>query len=255
MILYFSGTGNSEYAAKRIAAEIGDDTLNLFRKIRGRDYTPLDSERPWVVVTPTYGWRMPHIVSDWLAKTKLTGSKEIYFAMTCGGNIGNAGKYLKKLCADKGLQYRGCMQIVMPENYIAIFSAPAPEEAEKTIRAAQSAIDAAAAAIGKHQAIPETKVSGLGRLSSGVVNDLFYPLFVHAKKFRVTDACVSCGKCVKLCPTKNIKLKDGRPVWKDRCTHCMACICRCPAEAIEYGRHTEGKLRYVFPKDFEDNMR
>lgn len=255
MILYFSGTGNSEYAAKRIAAAVGDNTLNLFRKLRGRDYTPLDSDRPWVVVTPTYAWRIPRMVSEWLTKTKLTGSKEIYFVMTCGGSIGNAGKYLKKLCADKGLQYRGCMQVVMPENYIAMFPTPTREEAEKTIRAAQGAIDAAAEAVRKRRTIPEKKISGVDRLSSGVVNDLFYPLFVHAKKFRVTDACISCGKCVKQCPTKNIRLEDGRPVWKNRCTHCMACICRCPAEAIEYGRHSEGLPRYVFPGDFEDNAR
>ena len=34
MILYFSGTGNSEYAAKRIGKEIGDEVLNLFEKIK-----------------------------------------------------------------------------------------------------------------------------------------------------------------------------------------------------------------------------
>ena len=34
MILYFSGTGNSEYAAKRIGKEIEDEVTNLFEKIR-----------------------------------------------------------------------------------------------------------------------------------------------------------------------------------------------------------------------------
>ena len=32
------------------------------------------------------------------------------------------------------------------------------------------------------------------------MNALFYPLFIHAKKFYVTDACVSCGKCAEVCP-------------------------------------------------------
>lgn len=34
MILYFSGTGNSEYAAKRIGRELDDKVLNLVEKIR-----------------------------------------------------------------------------------------------------------------------------------------------------------------------------------------------------------------------------
>ena len=32
MILYFSGTGNSEYVAKRIEKEIKSESLNLFKK-------------------------------------------------------------------------------------------------------------------------------------------------------------------------------------------------------------------------------
>lgn len=34
MILYFTGTGNSEFVAERIGEKTGDETLNLFDKIR-----------------------------------------------------------------------------------------------------------------------------------------------------------------------------------------------------------------------------
>ncbi len=80
---------------------------------------------------------------------------------------------------------------------------------------------------------------------------IFYglPLFVHSKKFYVTEACISCQKCVGFCPMKNIGFTGGKPVWGHNCTHCMACICRCPAEAIEYGKHSKGLPRYVFPHD------
>lgn len=39
MILYFSGTGNSEYAAKRIGDKIDDQVVNLFEKIRSNDFS------------------------------------------------------------------------------------------------------------------------------------------------------------------------------------------------------------------------
>ena len=52
MILYFSGTGNSEYVAKRIGREIQDEVLNLFEKIRSGDDSEIKSERPWVLVVP-----------------------------------------------------------------------------------------------------------------------------------------------------------------------------------------------------------
>ena len=61
MILYFSGTGNSEYVAKRISKATGDECLDLFDRIRGHDASPIHAERPLVVVAPTYAWRLPRI--------------------------------------------------------------------------------------------------------------------------------------------------------------------------------------------------
>ena len=101
MILYFSATGNSEYAAKRIGKETGDDVTSLFERIRSGDYSEIHSQRPWVIVAPTYAWRIPRILQQWLKRTSLSGNREIYFVMTCGGSIGNAGKYLEKLCAKR----------------------------------------------------------------------------------------------------------------------------------------------------------
>ena len=89
----------------------------------------------------------------------------------------------------------------------------------------------------------------LDNVRSGIVNRAFYPMFVKAKKFRAGSACIGCGKCAALCPTKNIHIEGGRPVWGDSCTHCMACICRCPTQAIEYGRHTVGLRRYYLDSE------
>ncbi|MDO4174832.1 MAG: EFR1 family ferrodoxin [Eubacteriales bacterium] len=249
MILYFSGTGNSAYAAKRIGSAIQDKTVNLFERLRNQDTSELHSERPWVVVSPTYAWRIPHILQTWLEQAHLTGSRDIYFVMTCGGGIGNAGAHLKKLCARKNMRYLGCFEVVMPENYIAMFSTPTKEQALETIRQADKAIDQAAGMIRDGKAFPALSVSVSGKLSSGIVNPMFYPMFVHAKKFRTTDSCIACGACADVCPMRNIRLMDGKPVWGKDCTHCMACICRCPKEAIEYGKHSQGLPRYTCPKE------
>lgn len=44
MILYFSATGNSEYVARRIAAGLGDECVDLFDRIRSSDNAPLREE-------------------------------------------------------------------------------------------------------------------------------------------------------------------------------------------------------------------
>ena len=249
MILYFSGTGNSEFAAKKIGNEIQDDVFNLFTKIRDRDFSDMHSDRPWVIAAPTYAWRIPRILQEWLSRTKLNGCRDLYFVMTCGGNMGNAGAYLKKLCASKDMNYMGAFEVVMPENYIALFTSPDDEEARNIISQSERRIIKAAQLIKNHETFPLPQVTVKDRLDSGIVNDIFYPLFVHAKKFYSTSGCISCGKCEKVCPLKNIRIDKGRPVWGKDCTHCMACISRCPKEAIEYGQHSKGLVRYTFPKD------
>lgn len=248
MILYFTGTGNSEYVAKRIGKETDDIVLNLFEKLRKEDFSEINSKNPWVIVTPTYAWRIPNILREWLKRTNLSGNPNIYFVMTCGGSIGNAGKYLKSLCADKGMNYFGCFEVVMPENYIALFTTPSKDKALKIIAESEKIIDKAAFAINNGERFQNISVTTADKLNSGVVNNIFYPLFVHAKKFYATDACISCGKCVKVCPLNNIHIENSRPIWGKACTHCMACICRCPKEAIEYGQHSKGLVRYTCPK-------
>lgn len=251
MILYFSGTGNSEYVAGRIAKQLQQEAVNLFQKIKNRDFSGVYSDHPWVIVTPVYAWRIPRILQEWLEKTALSGSKEIYFVITCGGNIGNAGRSLQKLCHSKQMDYQGSVPIVMPENYIAMFTTPQKEEAMEIIHHAEDQIDQTADWIKSGQMFPHLSLSIKDHLNSSLVNALFYPTCVHAKKFFVKDSCISCGRCAAVCPLNNVGLKNGKPVWGKNCTHCMACICRCPAEAIEYGKHSKGLARYICPKTVE----
>ena len=249
MILYFTGTGNSEYVAKRIAAATGDLLAPIMSKIRDHDHRPMVSAKPWVVCAPTYGWQMPHIVRDWLLKTPLHGSRMIYFVLTCGTGMGNAAHYAQSLGAEKLMDFYGCMQIVMPENYLAMFDVPDQEEARRIVMAAEPSINAAIEAIGDRKGFTPHKATLPGKLQSSVVNAAYYPLFVHSRRFRVKETCNGCGLCKMLCPMGAIELRSGKPKWKDPCTHCMACICHCPKGAIEYGRASVGKPRYICPVD------
>ena len=133
MILYFSGTGNSKYVAKRIADALGDEIVNLNDRIKASDTSLVETGERVIIVTPTYAWRIPRVVCDWLRKTELRGAKRSWFVMTCGSEIGNADKYNRELCAEKAISCMGTAQIVMPENYIAMFSAPHADKARQIL--------------------------------------------------------------------------------------------------------------------------
>ena len=246
MVLYYSGTGNSKFIAKCIASALETDCLNLNERIKAENTSSVQTEENVILVTPTYAWRIPHIVSGWLGKAELVGAKRIWFVMDCGSEIGNAAKYNQELAAQKALAYMGTAQIVMPENYIAMFGAPKAEEARKIVRNAEPTIMDIIAHIKAEQPFAVPRNNLYDRLMSGPVNPIFYRFFVKADAFQVSDACTGCGQCVRNCPMNNISLRDRKPVWGRECTHCMACICYCPAKAIEYGKKSIGKPRYHF---------
>ena len=246
MVLYYSGTGNSKYIAKCIASALETDCLNLNERIKAEDTSSVQTEENVILVTPTYAWRIPHIVSGWLGKAELVGAKCIWFVMDCGSEIGNAAGYNRQLAAQKHLHYMGTAQIIMPENYIAMFNAPQKEQAKSIVEQAEPALQKVLTQLKAGQEFPPPRENLYDRFMSGPVNPVFYRFFVKADAFRATDACIGCGKCVELCPLNNIHLENGKPLWGKNCTHCMACICYCPKEAIEYGKKSRGKPRYHF---------
>lgn len=245
MIIYFSGTGNSRYCAQMLADKLGDELLDSFNFIKDGIAAELSSSKSWVFVTPTYCWQLPHVFEDFIRTAQFQGCTDAYFVMTCGSDIGNAGEKIEKLCEEIGLNFMGVLPVVMPENYIAMFEVPESEIAKRIVLVAKRSLLKVVRLIQKGERFPKQKVHLLDKLKSGPVNPLFYKIFVKAKAFYATDACIGCGKCAKACVLNNISIKDERPTWGDDCTHCMACICGCPVEAIEYGKKSLGKPRYI----------
>ena len=246
MVIYFSGTGNSKYITDRIAGGLQEKLLSMDERIKSGNTGSVKTGENLIVVVPTYAWRIPRVVSDWIGQTEFVGAKNVWYVMSCGSGIGGADIYNRKLSEKKGIKHMGTAQIIMPENYIAMFNAPDVEKAKKIVVAAGPAIAKAVLAIKHGEHLPERKYGLGGRMESGLVNSVFYPVFVKAKAFHTDQTCTGCGKCVKVCPLNNATMKDKKPVWGSHCTHCMACICHCPAEAIEYGRKSVGKPRYCF---------
>lgn len=250
MLFCFSGTGNSAYVAREISQTVCDNLclINDEMKVGALAPQTIAVGERLIFVVPTYGWRIPRIVESWIRNSFFPGNHQAYFVMTCGSEIGNAGKYVRRLCRTKGFDYRGCAEIVMPENYIALFTTPDREEATKIITRAEPAIVRVAEEIEKGRMLTEPNLTASDKFKSSLVNTIYYPAIVHAKKFYATDACIECGKCQKDCPLNNIEIVDAKPRWGKDCTHCMACICGCPVEAIEYGEHSKGLPRYQCPK-------
>ena len=247
MVLYFSATGNTKLMAETIAKHLGDDSLDLLKRIKAGDHSAIHSERPFVICAPVYVSELPSFFTDFLKKISLTGSREVYGILTNGGYSGVAGGQMKRIIRQKKLEFKGYAEFKLASNHITNKSHKETGDAE-IINRIETSLSKAADAARVIQNGECFKNRHLFLLEYAVTLPVAPVLCYFNQKtdgFRTTEKCISCKKCARLCPMNVIEIQNGKPVWNEkRCAHCMSCIQNCPTEAIEYKTVTEGKKRY-----------
>jgi ferredoxin len=246
-IFWFSGTGNSLKAARDVAAGLGDAKLVQIRKPFQKDYD-LSADRIGIVF-PVYMWGLPLAVKEFAEQLSAGPDKYIFAVTTYGGFPGGTIPMLAKILKKGKMKLSAGFGLLMPGNYTPMYGAIPDEKQQKMFKAADE----------KVKKIIDTVKSGASlKLESNnfFVNALFTGFIYKGgsrqirgadKNYNVQDNCTKCGICAKVCPSANINLADGKPVWQHRCEQCMACLQWCPVEAIQYGKKTAGRKRYHHP--------
>lgn len=248
MVLYFSGTGNSAYVAEGLGAYLNEEVVCANKLIKAGERGSFHSERPYVFVFPVYLSTIAEIFANFIRDSVFTGSDNCYFLATCASSAGSSPNAAVQICGEKGWRYMGTGKVVMPQNYIALFTMTEKEEISARLRGADARIREYGDAISQGRALDMGMTSSAEYWIVKRVERLYNGHFTKTGKFFATEGCVSCGLCVKVCPLNRIALREGKPIWSGSCIHCMACINHCPRAAIEYGKNTAGKPRYVCPK-------
>ncbi len=258
MLFFFSGTGNTRWAAETISKITGETLLSIPDELRKGDcrYTLAEGERLGFCF-PVHGWQPPRIVREFIRKMTVSNAGGHYcFALcTCGDTVGDTMTILNKELARHGLEATGQFSIVMPESYVCLpFMYTDTEEREREkIDAAGKLLKEIGRMIVSREADTATLVKGATpRLYSYVIGRYFNSRMITDKPFTVSDECIKCGLCAEVCPTGDITGGRGSsPEWKHdgSCTCCLACYHHCPVHAINYGKRTKKRGQYYFRKN------
>lgn len=253
MIFYFSATGNSYYAAKKLADATNDTLYSIPDCVKaGKSTFQVAKGENVGIVCPTYYFGLPAIVHSFLCSLMLTNAEESYFyaLFTCGSETGNIVKQYTSLMKLKVVPVHAIFDLPMVDNFVTMFDVDAPEVIEKKLDAADAALaDITAKILRKEVGFFN---SHKGKLA-GLKTSILYPRYAtgrRTKKFTVSPSCIGCGRCAKFCPVNAISMREDMvPVWvAEQCSLCLGCVNGCPAHAIQYGKGTKKHGRYMNPR-------
>lgn len=242
-IFWFSGTGSSYWVAKKIHEAQEDSEL-----IPIHSYDTQESVNADVigVVFPVYAWGPPKMARRFIKNIKANQDAYIFIVLTYAEDCGSTTNKVRRMLKKNGLSLAASYGVRMPNNYPPLY-----KESDTLItNIYKNADDKIREIIAK---IKE-KLHGnyeYATFSKKVMGALFYSVFLAFfnlldRLFKVDDKCNGCGICEKICPSKNISIKDSKVVWHHNCEQCFACFHWCPKKAIQFGKKTSVQQRYHF---------
>lgn len=259
MIFYFSGTGNTQWAAKTLAQVANEKLIAIADAPEGECHYTLAADERIGFCFPTHGWQPPAIVRRFINRLRLSSphpalTTHYCFALTtCGDSIGQTMEMLNHDLQAIGLKTDSVYSLIMPESYVCLpfMYTDTPEKEAQKINTSRQQLQQIATEVKERQkGIVKTVKGAAPWLMTHVIGSYFNKRMVTDKKFTVdAEACVRCGKCEKVCPTGDVRLNaDKLPEWQHNgsCTCCLACYHHCPKHAINYGSITRKRGQYYF---------
>lgn len=241
VIFCYSGAGNCLDTARNIASVLGDTDIIMMRSEPAvKDVREADRVG---FVFPCFGGGAPTDVLQY-AKTLQIRPDAYTFAVSQSSSYAGTGLHAlnKIIPLDywKAMTHQCSCIWLFPHNMMIPLVTPkmAQKRAEKIARRIASDVLAGEKTDKKPPFNP-----------LNAAENKAWPKIAARKaaNFQVSDACIGCGQCEKLCPRGNIRMENGRPVIGTNCIQCLGCLQFCPKEAIHMGGVTEKRERYHNP--------
>ncbi len=231
VIYYFTGTGNSLRAAIKIGQKLGNTELISMRC----DPATVSAADCDVIgfVFPVYHWTLPEPAELFIKRLTINPNAYIFAVAMPSLVTGFACEKLAMLIESKGASLNYGNMVNSVANYAIVYPPfPSPK---RVVPRTEHKLDMIANEITEraHKSYP--RAGFIVRKRYDKVMPQYKALMPFADvPFTISEECISCGLCAKVCPCHNIELQDGKPTFLHHCTNCMACVSFCPKRAIGY---------------------
>ncbi len=243
-VYYFTGTGNSYHVAKRVACCIDASLIPI---VSLQEDAVIEADL-LCFVFPVYDFKPPGKVIEILEKLKKISAKHVIAIATYGVALSSTMKHMKIALRKKGIILTGGYGIKMPHNAVGSIGFP-DDETLARIQEADQRIGEIVEDFLAGKVLPVEKTSiwedmTMIKQLPHIARLVAILIFKGPKslEFMVTEDCVRCRQCVKICPAGNIEWVNGKPLFGECCASCFACLQWCPGTAIHFGEYSLERL-------------
>ena len=144
MIFYFSGSGNSHYAAYTIAEKLNTPLVSMAECLKTNSMNfDARQDKYCGFVFPIHFWGVPYLVTNFIKNMQLKMNEDTYvFAVfTCGGSTGSADKMLQKLLNKHNINLSSVFSVKQIDIFVPFFKIPEKDKREEVILKSQVDIE------------------------------------------------------------------------------------------------------------------
>lgn len=247
-LYYFSGTGNSLFAARELARRIPDARVEPLVPRLGEKRIRIGC-RVLGLAFPVHALTLPLAVTRFVRRLDLEAVQYVFALATRGAGTAFHGfDTLDRLLArrGRGLASAFLLDLCNSDSRHGPYRTPGDLEIRERERRALEELDRAAAVIRERSTagIPTFEVTTpthpdprMARVLDRIITaGLEVSEWIGGVQYFYRDSgCVGCGVCERVCLSGKVRMEGGVPRW-DRgtlCYMCFACLNFCPRKAVQ----------------------
>ena len=262
--IYFSGTGNTKHCIEQFMAVYRklSDNLSVNGNTPAEESAILPTESAIssehtilsiedaaraaqalmnahdiiILAYPVYYSNLPKIMRDFITTNRdHWKNKKVYILCTMGLFSGDGAGVSARLLRQYGATVIGGLHVQMPDCICDVKVLKySPAQNHRMIERANQKLEKAAQRLAEGN--PAKEGLNIFYHLAGLFGQRlwFYNKTLHySDKLKINaDACVKCGRCVTVCPMRNLTLSRDRITAAGQCTMCYRCVNQCPQKAI-----------------------
>lgn len=222
--IFFSPIGGTKKVANIVAkgTKLDAEEIDLIKEPDKFMKVNFEKEDLCLAAVPSYGGRIPSVVTDMFHNVKADGTKAILVAVFGNRAIDDTLLELQDVLEASGFVCIAGMEAVAEHSLMHRFGTGRPDQQDE-----KELLEFAARIMQSDETQRTPKFPGNRpyRKYGGV------PI-----KPVANGKCTSCGLCTKECPAGAIPLNNPKLTDKDKCISCMHCVAVCPKKARDYSK-------------------